>query len=202
MRLSRRISDGPEHTSFFDPACLQQLLRAPFTQIGIGTVLICPALPRRSAMTQCSSRSCTDSQFKPSNFRLIGSDPNRLGLGLQMLDNVVTLAETPMRTKFSRFPQSIYVARGSHRRNVKRCGFRHTASVIVIRRVTTKSGCTYCPSSRSSRTSLTPEIVPVNSPVAAKKTGLLRASVNALTTVSVIVRTPDASLKRPVPPVI
>ena len=48
----------------------------------------------------------------------------------------------------------------------------------------------------------TPETVPVNSPVAAKKTGLLEASANTGSTVSVNVRMPDASLKRPVPPVI
>lgn len=46
------------------------------------------------------------------------------------------------------------------------------------------------------------EIVPVNSPVAAKKTGLPRASDATVSTVSVIVRRPDACLKRPVPPVI
>jgi hypothetical protein len=40
---------------------------APFTQLGIGTVLICPALPTRSAITQCSSRSWMDSQSNPSS---------------------------------------------------------------------------------------------------------------------------------------
>ena len=39
-------------------------------------------------------------------------------------------------------------------------------------------------------------------PVAAKKTGLFEASAATVSTVSVIVRTPDACLKRPVPPVI
>jgi hypothetical protein len=47
-----------------------------------------------------------------------------------------------------------------------------------------------------------PETVPVNSPVAANNTGLPRASDATALTVSVIVRTPDASLKRPVPLVI
>ena len=60
----------------------------------------------------------------------------------------------------------------------------------------------YCRSSWRSASLATPETVPVNSPVAANKTGLLRASANTGTTVSVNVRTPDASLKRPVPPVI
>jgi hypothetical protein len=60
----------------------------------------------------------------------------------------------------------------------------------------------YCRSSWRSASLATPETVPVNFPVAAKKTGLLRASANTGTTVSVNLRTPDASLKRPVPPVI
>ena len=46
------------------------------------------------------------------------------------------------------------------------------------------------------------EIVPVNSPVSVKKTGLLKASPNMGVAVSVSVRTPDAPWKRPVPPVI
>ena len=48
----------------------------------------------------------------------------------------------------------------------------------------------------------TPETVPLNSPVSVKKTGLLEASATTGTAVLVKVRTPDASLKRPVPPVI
>jgi hypothetical protein len=48
----------------------------------------------------------------------------------------------------------------------------------------------------------TPETVPVNSPVEAKKTGFPKASANTGTTISVKVRLPDAFLKRPVPPVI
>jgi hypothetical protein len=48
----------------------------------------------------------------------------------------------------------------------------------------------------------TPETVPVNSPAAAKKTGLFMASAKTGDTVSVNERTPDAFLKRPVPPVI
>ena len=48
----------------------------------------------------------------------------------------------------------------------------------------------------------TPKTVPVNSPVDAKKTGLLEASANTGTTVSVNVTVPDAFWKRPVPPVI
>jgi hypothetical protein len=59
----------------------------------------------------------------------------------------------------------------------------------------------YCRSSWRSASLATPETVPVNFPVAEKKTGLLRASANTGTTVSVNVRTPDASLKRAVPPV-
>ena len=47
--------------------------------------------------------------------------------------------------------------------------------------------------SRSGMSSLaTPEIVPLKPPVAAKKTGLPRASAATVSTVSVIVRTPDA----------
>ena len=47
--------------------------------------------------------------------------------------------------------------------------------------------------SRSGMSSLaTPEIVPLKPPVAAKKTGLPRASAATVFTVSVIVRTPDA----------
>ena len=57
------------------------------------------------------------------------------------------------------------------------------------------------PSWRSA-SAATPETIPVNSPVEAKKTGLLEASANTGSTVSVKVRTPDAFLKRPVPPVI
>src|SRR6516165_6088194 len=58
--------------------------------------------------------------------------------------------------------------------------------------------CPFCPSPIG-----TPETVPVNSPVLAKKTGLFKASAKTGTFVSVNVRMPpDASLKRPVPPVI
>ena len=59
----------------------------------------------------------------------------------------------------------------------------------------------YCRSSWRSASRATPETVPVNSPVAAKKTGLFLASANTGTAVSVNVRVPDAFLKRPVPPV-
>ena len=48
----------------------------------------------------------------------------------------------------------------------------------------------------------TPETVPVTSPVLAKKTGWFKASAKTGTFVSVNVRVPDASVKRPVPPVI
>ena len=60
----------------------------------------------------------------------------------------------------------------------------------------------YCRSSWRSSSLATPETVPVNSPVLAKKTGLFEASAKTGTFVSVNVRVPDASLKRPVPPVI
>ena len=45
------------------------------------------------------------------------------------------------------------------------------------------------------------EIVPLNSPVSVKKTGLLEASLNMGVDASVKVRTPVAPWKRPVPPV-
>ena len=45
------------------------------------------------------------------------------------------------------------------------------------------------------------EIVPLNSPVSVKKTGLLEASLNMGIDASVKVRTPVAPWKRPVPPV-
>ena len=57
--------------------------------------------------------------------------------------------------------------------------------------------CPFCPSPIG-----TPETVPVNWPVTAKKTGLFKASAKTGTVVSVNVRVPDAFLKRPVPPVI
>jgi hypothetical protein len=60
----------------------------------------------------------------------------------------------------------------------------------------------YWLSSWVSASLVTPETVPVNSPVAAKKTGLCKASANTGTDVSVNVSVPDAFLKRPVPPVI
>jgi len=56
----------------------------------------------------------------------------------------------------------------------------------------------YCRSSWWSASLATPETVPVISPVVAKKTGLPKASDNTGTTVSVNVRRPVASLKRPV----
>jgi hypothetical protein len=60
-------------------------------------------------------------------------------------------------------------------------------------RETLSVGQTLYSFSRSGMSSLaTPEIVPLKSPVAAKKTGLPRASAATVFTVSVIVRTPDA----------
>jgi hypothetical protein len=85
-------------------------------------------------------------------------------------------------------------------------GHRRIASVNCNSERTTNSVYTYCsspwPCSSLPCSLLTPETVPVNSPVAAKKTGLLEASANTGDTVSVKDRTPDAFLKRPVPPVI
>jgi hypothetical protein len=60
----------------------------------------------------------------------------------------------------------------------------------------------YRRSSWLSSSAATPETVPVTPPVEAKKTGLLEASANTGSVVSVKVRLPDASLKRPVPPAI
>jgi hypothetical protein len=68
----------------------------------------------------------------------------------------------------------------------------------------TRTCFSYCRSSWRSSSSATPEMVPVNPPVATKKTGILglfKASATG-TVVSVNVSLPDASLKRPVPPVI
>jgi hypothetical protein len=38
------------------PAAVNQLSTASLTQVGTETVRICPPLPTRSAITQCSSR--------------------------------------------------------------------------------------------------------------------------------------------------
>jgi len=48
------------------PAACVQSSTAAFTQAGIGTVRMCPPLPTRSAMTQCSSRCWMDSNASPS----------------------------------------------------------------------------------------------------------------------------------------
>ena len=57
-------------------------------------------------------------------------------------------------------------------------------------------------SSRSSLSMFTPKTVPVSCPVSVKKTGLFEASAKIGCAVSVNVRTPVASRKRPVPPLI
>jgi hypothetical protein len=81
-------------------------------------------------------------------------------------------------------------------------GHLRTASVIIWERNGEANGRFYWLSSWRSASLVSPETVPVNSPVEAKKTGLFVASANTGTTVSVNERTPDAFLKRPVPPVI
>src|SRR5215472_15242573 len=82
-------------------------------------------------------------------------------------------------------------------------GYRRTASVVVPRNRNDQENMSfYSRFSWRSSSLATPETVPVNSPVAAKKTGLLWASANTGCTVSANIRTPDASLKRPVPPMI
>ena len=58
----------------------------------------------------------------------------------------------------------------------------------------------YRRSSRPSSSSAIPDTVPVSCPVSVKKTGLLKASAKTGCAVSVNVRRPDASRKRPVPP--
>lgn len=90
--------------------------------------------------------------------------------------------------------------RGRNKVKKNRSGFRgHVGETLRIATL----GLILYSSSRIWRLSLsTPEIVPLNTPVAAKKTGLPRASDATVSTVSVIVRAPDACLKRPVPPVI
>ena len=60
----------------------------------------------------------------------------------------------------------------------------------------------YCRSSWRSASLATPETVPVNFPVLAKKTGLFEVSAKTGAFVSVNLRLPEASLKRPVPPAI
>ena len=54
----------------------------------------------------------------------------------------------------------------------------------------------------SSSPMATPEIVPSNSPVIVKSSGVPEALNNTTFTIAVDVRAPDAPLKRPVPPVI
>lgn len=52
--------------SVIQPASFHSSIAA-FTHDGIGTVRMCPALPRRSAITQCSSRDWMESTRRVSN---------------------------------------------------------------------------------------------------------------------------------------
>jgi hypothetical protein len=78
----------------------------------------------------------------------------------------------------------------------------HRVGGCTQKRYDQENVSSYCCSSWRSASLDTPETVPVNSPVLAKKTGLFNASAKTGTFVSVKVRVPDASLKRPVPLVI
>ena len=49
--------DRSEHAAFFNLSCLSPCINGLFTQSGIGTVRMCPPLPTKSAITQCSSRN-------------------------------------------------------------------------------------------------------------------------------------------------
>ena len=60
------LIDRKSAPSVMQPASFHSSI-ATFTHDGIGTVRMCPALPRRSAITQCSSRDWTESTRRASN---------------------------------------------------------------------------------------------------------------------------------------
>src|SRR5262249_5732045 len=76
-----RHASSPDPSGLVDPVLLIDRKSAPsvvrpasfhssiatFTHDGIGTVRMCPALPRRSAITQCSSRDWMQSTRRASN---------------------------------------------------------------------------------------------------------------------------------------
>ena len=86
------------------------------------------------------------------------------------------------------------------------CCSQGSATRSILRLIPQFGELHYCRSSCSCSSSLaTPEIVPLNFPVAVKKTGvggLVESSNETGTAVSVNLSMPDASLKRPLPPVI
>ena len=58
------LVDRAEHRPLVIPAAVLQTSTAALTHCGTGTVRICPALPFRSAITQCSSRTWMESIAK------------------------------------------------------------------------------------------------------------------------------------------
>src|SRR5207253_1210455 len=75
------------------PAVALQTSTAALTHCGTGTVRMCPALPFRSAITQCSSRTCIESIAKdrssPRRRPHPISNASKAWLGTIPLDEVV-----------------------------------------------------------------------------------------------------------------
>jgi hypothetical protein len=61
------LVDGAEHRPRVMAAAAVHASTAFFTHVGIGTVRTCPALPTKSAITQCSSRCRIDSEAKANS---------------------------------------------------------------------------------------------------------------------------------------
>jgi len=100
------------------PAVTVQLSTATFSQFGIGTVRMCPPFPIKSAMTQCSSRSCTELILSASSSPRRSPHPRRIAsmawfrfvLSVWMSGSASrrlpwsTVSQLPMRTPRRRTP--------------------------------------------------------------------------------------------------
>jgi hypothetical protein len=84
-----------------------------------------------------------------------------------------------------------------------RANCTNTTSALACSTFTLEGVFSYCPSSsRSSSSTRAPKINPSNFPVFVKSAGALEALRNTTARVAVILRLPDAPVKRPVPPLI
>ena len=71
-------TDTSEQSSGRDPGCGLPEVDHRLTHSGIGTVRMCPPLPMRSTMAQCSSRCCKCAKSNTANSRRRSPQPSKI----------------------------------------------------------------------------------------------------------------------------
>ncbi len=73
-----RPANTTEYSSRMELSCTKPLIQGRLSHSGTGTVRMCPPLPTRSTMAQCSSRCCKCANSKSANSRLRSPQPSKM----------------------------------------------------------------------------------------------------------------------------